>query len=52
MKWLRTLLGMCIHKMNIIERHELVNGDKKLPYAVCVVLQCEKCGNLKKMMVP
>lgn len=48
LKW---LIGWpwCAHKWEILERINVYDGGKaSRPYATRFVLQCEKCGDLKK----
>ena len=45
MKWIRRLLGLCEHKWKVINEQKCVCADMG-PYTR-IILQCEKCGNVK-----
>lgn len=47
--WIRKLLGLCIHRWEIIERHHLMESSDSLPHGVVFVLQCSHCGDIKKV---
>lgn len=48
-KLFRWLFGLCEHKWERIERIDVYEENRsERPYQVKHILQCEKCGNLKK----
>lgn len=55
MKNLRELLGLCIHKFDVLENvrvySEFDMPGKDVPIGRIYVLKCEKCGVIKKKKV-
>jgi hypothetical protein len=55
MKNLKQLLGFCEHKWKIIETFDIYryinNAWMDKPYAHKYILQCEKCGKIKKQKI-
>lgn len=45
---IRKFFGLCEHKWVIIQEQCIYDNEKdKRPYKTKIVLQCEKCGNIK-----
>lgn len=48
MNWLKKLLGLCEHKWKIIHNINIFeNASDEIPCGTKIVLQCEKCGDIK-----
>ena len=44
----KILFGGCEHKWKIIQQDEVYQRHPSIPTYIDYVLQCEKCGNIKK----
>ena len=48
MNWLKKLFGRCDHKWKIFQRINVYGENAETPMRYDYILQCEKCGDLKK----